>query len=337
MSGTQGELRSYLAPAFEKGRPWDEVFRDLLLGDESDPARKGASAFLKARAKDLDRLTSDVSAVFFGVNVSCAKCHDHPIIDDWKQDHYYGMKSFLDRTVEVGTYVGERGYGSVSFKTTEGEEKRAKFMLLTGRVVEVAGAEEPSKEAKLEEKTRLDEAKKKVPPPAPRVSARAKLVEVALGPGERDFVARSIANRLWDRHFGAGLVIPLDQMHAANPPSHPELLAWLARDTIGHRYDLRRLIRGLVLSRAYARASRWESTEAPDRRLFAVAAVRSLTPCNWRPRCGWRRPTRRAYPPTRPARSTAGRSRTWPAAVGRSPRPSPGPARSTRSASPRRC
>ena len=279
MAGTRGELRAYLGLAFAENRPWDEVFRDLMRGDESEPGRKGASGFLKARAKDLDRLTSDVSSVFFGVDVSCAKCHDHPKVRDWKQDHYYGMKSFLDRTIEVGKFVGEREYGTVKFETIAGEEKRAKFMFLTGRVVEVAGAEEPSKEAKQEEKRRLDEAKKKKePPPAPKVSARAKLVEVALEPGERDFFARSIANRLWDRFFGVGLVMPLDQMHSENPPSHPDLLAWLARDTIEHRYDLRRLIRGLVLSRAYARASQWESAEAPDRRLFAVAAVRPLTP-----------------------------------------------------------
>jgi hypothetical protein len=72
--------------------------------------------------------------------------------------------------------------------------------------------------------------------------------------------------------------MPLDQMHSENPPSHPELLDWLARDTIAHGYDLHRLIRGLVLSRTYARASRWESAETPDPRLFAVAAVRPLTP-----------------------------------------------------------
>ena len=56
--------------------------------------------------------------------------------------------------------------------------------------------------------------------------------------------------------------MPLDQMHSANPPSHPDLLAWLARDTIDHGYDLRRLIRGLVLSRAYARDSRWDAERA---------------------------------------------------------------------------
>jgi hypothetical protein len=72
--------------------------------------------------------------------------------------------------------------------------------------------------------------------------------------------------------------MPLDQMHSANPPSHPDLLAWLARDTVDHGYDLRRLIRGLVLSRAYAHDSHWEGQDTPRPALFAVAAIRPLTP-----------------------------------------------------------
>src|ERR1017187_754571 len=72
--------------------------------------------------------------------------------------------------------------------------------------------------------------------------------------------------------------MPLDQMHSGNPPSHPELLDWLARDTTTHGYDLRRLIRGLVLSGAYARSTRWEGEESPRPSLFAVAAMRPLTP-----------------------------------------------------------
>ena len=120
--------------------------------------------------------------------------------------------------------------------------------------------------------------RKRHPPPPPRFSARAKLVELALAPEDRDFFARAIVNRVWNRLFGRGLVMPMDQMHSANPPSHPDLLAWLARDTIDHGYDLRRLIRGLVLSRTYARNSRWEAGEPPRPTLFAVAAVRPLTP-----------------------------------------------------------
>jgi hypothetical protein len=103
-------------------------------------------------------------------------------------------------------------------------------------------------------------------------------VEVALQPGERDFFAKAIVNRVWYRLFGQGLVMPLDQMHSANPPSHPELLDWLARDTAAHGYDLRRLIRGLVLSGAYARDSYWNAQESPRPSLFAVALVRPLTP-----------------------------------------------------------
>jgi hypothetical protein len=56
------------------------------------------------------------------------------------------------------------------------------------------------------------------------------------------------------------------------------LLGWLARDLVEHGFDLRRLTRGLVLSRAYARSSRWEGKEAPKPALFAVARARPLRP-----------------------------------------------------------
>jgi hypothetical protein len=278
MAGFRSSLREYLGPACRDNRPWDKVFREVMAANESDPGLKGSSEFLKARSKDADKLTTDVSSIFFGVNVSCAKCHDHPLVDDWKQDHYYGMKSFLDRTYVVGNFVAEHGYGSVKFKTTEGDEKKARFLFLNGREVEVGGLDEPSGDVKKAEKQKADEAKKKnEAPPAPEISARAKLVETALDPSNRDFFSKAITNRLWHRFYGQGLVMPLDQMHSENPPSHPELLDWLARDLVDHGYDLRRLTRGLVLSQAYARESRAES-ENPDPRLFGVASPRALTP-----------------------------------------------------------
>ena len=279
MSGVKGSVRDYLLPAFREGRAWDRIFRELITADDSPTGLKGSAEFLKARARDSDRLTSDVSSVFFGVNVSCAKCHDHPLVKDWKQDHYYGMKSFLDRTFLSGEFLAEKGYGVVKYKPTDGPEKPARFLFLTGREVEIpAEALEPPDGVKKAEKQRLDEAKKKkARPEPPAFSARAKLIEVALAPESREFFARSVANRAWHRFFGQGLVMPLDQMHSENPPSHPELLAWLARDAVDHGYDLRRLTRGLVLSRAYAREGRAES-EHPDPRLFAVAAPRPLSP-----------------------------------------------------------
>ena len=277
-AGGKGSLRDYLAKAVGENRPWDRIFREILLPDEKDPSLKQAGEYLRQRVKDLDRLTYEVSSTFFGVNISCAQCHDHPLVKDWKQDHFFGMKAFLGRTFENGGFLAEHETGTVKFKTTAGLERVAPMMFLTGTRIKEPD-KEPSKEEKKAEKERLEKAKKeKTPPPPPKESARAKLVEVALQPGERVFFARSIANRVWHRLMGRGLVMPLDQMHSANPPSHPELLDWLARDVAEHGYDLRRLIRGVVLSRAYARSSRWEGKDAPATSLFAVAAVRSLTP-----------------------------------------------------------
>ena len=275
-----GSLRDYLVQAVAENRPWDRIFRELMVPDRPDPTRKGPAEFIKERVKDLDRLTSDVSSTFFGVNISCAKCHDHPRVDDWKQDHFYGMKSFLDRTypwqrqrLPRRTRLRHRQVPD----DRRGEERQAKFMFLTGSTVDVPDVTEPPKPSRRRRRA-ARRGRNEEPPPPPSFSARARLVEVAFEPGERDFFARSIVNRLWYRFYGQGLVMPLDQMHSANPPSHPELLQWLARDLVEHRYDIRRLVRGLVLSRAYARSSRWDGDEPAPQPLFAVAAPRPLTP-----------------------------------------------------------
>jgi hypothetical protein len=278
MGGNRGTLRDYLTRAVGENRPWDAIFRDLVLADDSDKT-KGAGEFLKVRVADLDKLTNDVSTTFFGVNISCARCHDHPRVPDWKQDHFFGMKSFFNRTFDNGGFLAEREYGVVKFKTTAGQDKQAKLMFLTGKMIDDLSPGEPSSEEQRKEKERLDTFKKnKTPPPPPKFSTRAALVDLALQPGQRDFFARAIVNRVWYRLFGQGLVMPLDQMHSENPPSHPELLQWLADDLVEHHYDLRYLVRGLVLSKAYSRSSRWDGDSAPKANLFAVARVRPLTP-----------------------------------------------------------
>ena len=272
-------LREYLLMAVGENRPWDHVFRELVVGADTDPKRKGASAFLRSRVSDLDRLTNDVSILFFGVNVSCAQCHDHPLVNDWKQDHFYGMKAFFVRTFDNGGFLAERSYGPVRFKPTTGPERQARMMFLSGTAVDAPGMKDPSKDEEKKEKELFDRAKKeKKAPPPPAFSARAKLAEVALQPKESEYFSRSIANRLWHRFFGYGLVMPLDQMHSENKASHPELLAWLARDVAAHQYDLRRTVRGLVLSKAYSRSSLWAGDIPPSPTLFAVARLKPLTP-----------------------------------------------------------
>src|SRR5262249_12639022 len=186
---------------------------------------------------------------------------------------YYGMKSFFARTFETGGRLGERDLGVVKYIPNKGKEKVAPVMFLTGKVIDAPGMQE----APPQPKKKRGEKAGSIPPP-PKYSLQAKLGELALEPDQGDFFTRSVVNRVWDRFFGRGLVMPLDQMHSANPPSHPELLQWLARDLVSHNYDLRRLIRGLVMSQAYARTSRWDNENVPQEKLFAVAQVRPLSP-----------------------------------------------------------
>jgi hypothetical protein len=280
MNGTGKDLREYLSKAFTEKRRWDQMFREMIAGEPEDKEQKGAIRFVAARAKDQDKLTNDTSVLFFGVNVSCAKCHDHPLVADWTQDHYYGMFSFFSRTYDVGEFLGEREYGKVNYTTVGGESKNAKLMFLTGTVLDEPPSEEPDEKTKKEERKQLEELKKsKQPPPLPAYSRRSALVDAALQDEENDFFSRAIVNHLWNRFFGRGLVHPVDQMHSENPPSHPELLAWLAKDVRARGYDLVPLIRGIALSQAYSRSSRWDSADKrPADSLYAVAQVRPLKP-----------------------------------------------------------
>jgi hypothetical protein len=274
-----GALGEYLTASLKVNKPWDQMFRELMLPDEADVKMKGASDFLKSRLTDADKLTNDVSVAFFGVNVSCAQCHDHPLVKDWKQDHFYGMKSFFTRTYDAGGFIAERSAGLVKFKPNKGAEKQAKLMFLTGTEVNTDTLRDLNKDEQQAEKQAMDKVKaSKTPPPKPAFSAHGQLVEVALKKENNEFFSPSIVNRMWHRFFGLGLVTPLDQMHSENPPSHPELLAWLTRDTASHGYDLKRMIRGIVMSQAYSRSSKYDTEAPPAITLFAVARLKPLTP-----------------------------------------------------------
>lgn len=279
MFGTSGNLREYLTAAFTDGRGWDRIFTELMYTGPEAEKTKGAEQFLKARVKDTDRLTNDVSVLFFGVNISCTQCHDHPLVDEWKQAHFYGLKSFFNRTFENGGFVAEREYGLVSYKTPKGEDRQASLMFLTGAKPEEPATIELTNDQKKAETKQLKEwADKKVAPPSPKFSRRAQLVEVALKSGENKFFARSIVNRIWYRLMGYGLVMPLDQLEQENTASHPELLDRLANELVEHHYDLTRVVRGIVSSKTYARSSRWSDGDRPDASLFACAQVRPLSP-----------------------------------------------------------
>jgi hypothetical protein len=243
----------WLRTALNRRLGWDEMFRTMLVGPWVADADKPAAKFLSRRVKNLDALTADSAQAFFGVDISCARCHDHPLVDDWKQKHYYGLAAFFGRTKEdkkAAGQISEKSDGEVTYAAKGGKQETAPLMFLTGR----------------EFKT------------APKENRRQRLVNTALD--ERAMFSRAAVNRLWAWFFGRGLVHPVDQMHAANAPSVPGLLERLADDFAQHDYDLRFLAAAIVESQGYQLSSRYvgpSNSAAPPEDAFAAMRLRPLT------------------------------------------------------------
>lgn len=270
---------TYLQHAIETNKPWHAIAREMLDPDPADEQQRQASYFLAVRlqggdnAAKTDAMTSGVSTVFFGVQLQCAKCHDHPFVDQWKQDNYYGLAAFLGRTqtAKVGntTVLKERADGEVTFVTTDQVEKTAQLIFLDGHVFDEPKPPEDRNQWYTEGKNGL--------PDEPYFSRRAILADYALT-ADSPLFKRAIVNRIWKQLMGRGLVEPVDQMHEANPASHPELLSRLADDFADHGFDLRRLMAGILHSDTYLRSTRWTgSSERPADRSYSTAIMKPLT------------------------------------------------------------
>lgn len=276
--GRDGFL-DYLQDALKTNKPWNRIAREMLVPDLKDEQQRRAAYFLAVRVRagdndaKIDSLTSGVASVLFGVQLQCAKCHDHPFVVQWKQDHYYGLAAFLGRTQEARIdntpTIKERADGEVKFVTTKQEEKTARLMFLDSRVFD-----EPQPPADRGQwYAKADGGL----PETPYFSRRAALADYALT-ADSPFFKRAIVNRLWKQLMGRGLVEPVDQMHAANPASHPPLLDRLSDDFAANEFDLRRLMSGILHSDAYLRSTRWTGDGSrPADATYATAIMKPLS------------------------------------------------------------
>ncbi len=159
--------REYLLEAARANRPWNQLFRETMLPEEYAANDTRPVAFLKRRTNDLDAMTNDSSTLWFGVNISCAKCHDHPLVDDWKQAHYYGMAAFFKRTFQTRKgHLGERFEGQPKYTDISGQEHQAGLMFLTGQKIDLPPVEAEGDELKkLQEQIKKAEQDEKVDDP----------------------------------------------------------------------------------------------------------------------------------------------------------------------------
>ena len=268
--------REYLTGAFAENQPWDRMVRDVLSSDGTDERNAAGVKFYLVRDVAPHQLTRDVGRLFLGVDLQCAQCHDDPRIESYRQADYFGIYAFLQRMTAYRdndknvSLVGETAVGKTSFVsvfTAKGGETNPR--LPGGEMVA-----DPEVEKDKEYVVKPGPKERGVP----TYSRRLKLAELLPRATTQGF-SRNIVNRLWAMLMGRGLVHPLDLHHAGNPPSHPELLDRLERWLVEHQYDLRALLREMLLSQTYQRSSVLPEgvKELPDE-AFAAAPLRGLSP-----------------------------------------------------------
>jgi len=260
---------AFLESAFRTNRPWNETVRAMLVARPGKPEDKGASWFLYERRNEHQAIAEAVAPVVYGTKINCAQCHDHPLAREIKQAHYWGLVAAFNRSknVEGANTVGESAIGGfVNFTNLKKQSQPAVITLLNGLTIEEARPASDQKEKDSDDNYVDPKAKPRVP----KFSRREAFADAVTQ--DSRLLARAFVNRMWAALLGRGIVNPSDEINARNVPSHPELLEWLSQDFATHQYDVRRLVRGIVLSRAYALSP---STAAPEK--FAGALERPLS------------------------------------------------------------
>jgi hypothetical protein len=286
------QWREFLRAAFSENMPYDRLVARILSADGSDPRERGAAKFYLDRLADPNLLTRDIGRMFLGRDLQCAQCHDHPLIDDYKQSHYYGIFAFLNRTTlfdlnanaataippdKSTAALAEKADGDVTFSSVF----KKKVTHKTGpRILDGPSLKEPSVPRGAEYLV-APEKDKKVRT-VPRYSRRGELARQLAAGSVADF-SRNIVNRLWGLLMGRGLVHPYDMHHSANPPQNAELLDLLAREFAAMHYDVKAFLRELALTQVYERASEQphdmnsSGGEESGPETFAVAALKPLS------------------------------------------------------------
>jgi hypothetical protein len=246
------EWQAYLHKSFAGGKPLDQLLREILGADGADPATRPAARFYLDREADANLLARDVGRLFFGRDMQCAQCHDHPLVDDYLQSDYYGLLAFVNRGVlftdkDKKVFYAETADGEVNYKSVFTGDAR-------DHVVPKLPQGAPVSEPLLNPEEQYVVAPDKEVRPVPKYSRRAQLSATATSGTSAAFNC-NWANRLWSLLLGRGLVHPLDMHHSGNPAVQSQLLALLTDELARMKFDTKAFVRELALTRAYQRSS----------------------------------------------------------------------------------
>jgi hypothetical protein len=267
--------RDYVVDAFNADLPYDrfiqeQVAGDLIAADRSNPDRARASivatGFLAiARRFGFDsenyhHLTIDdtidaLGKSILGLTIACARCHDHKF-DPIPAADYYAL---------YGIFASTR----YAFPGSEEKKRPRDFVTIPAigsnradLVYAVAESEHPA-DAKIQRRGDPTNLGPVVRRGMPGVLGGYDLPPIRSGSGRRELAAwltdpanpltyRVVVNRLWQHHFGRGIVATASNFGIKGAlPSHPELLDWLASRFIDDGFSIKAMHRRILLSATY--------------------------------------------------------------------------------------
>jgi hypothetical protein len=252
-TGAKGSriMYEYLRTSLREHKPYDVLVRELVTSQGPHWSGKEPSSFyhISTNPEAADHATN-ISQLFLGVRLECARCHNHPY-EKWTQNDFYGFAAFF---AKVGT------------KEMWGGNENADYYKEEGKVIHPA-SKEVMQAKYLDGPIEQDD---------PDSDIRQKLARWITSPRNR-FFTRVTVNRVWKHFFGRGMVEPVDDFRVTNPPSNPALMEALANDFVEHGFDLRQLMRRIMLSNAYQRSAEPNDSNRDDKINYSHYYLRRLS------------------------------------------------------------
>jgi hypothetical protein len=235
----------------EANTPWNRFVYQLTTASGRTDENGAASYFLIHR--NPIEIAENYTQAFLGITLTCARCHNHPM-EKWTQTDYYGFANLFARVaMKEDGGASAKGDTATIVSTTEGD-------ILHPRLG-VAMAPRPLDGVPMASHARQDR--------------RAYVAAWLTSPANTQF-ARTVVNRVWANYLGRGLVHPYDDLRYSNPASNEPLLEALSADFVANGYDLRALMRTIMLSAAYQRSAEIRPGNEKDDRFYSRYLTRRL-------------------------------------------------------------
>ncbi len=281
----------WVKESLETNKPYDQFVYEMLTAEGKIWDNPASGYILRDSGMPLDAMNNTVR-IFLGTQIGCAQCHNHPF-DRWTQREFYEMAAFTFGTAtRRGAGDKKFGGGNVVNKLRDEMKKvDEKFdgggkynRFLFGNLFEV---HDNGAKLVLPHDYQYDDGKPKQPvspktifgPPAKiekGVTPRVAFAKWMTSPENPRF-AKTIANRLWKRLFGAGLIEPVDDLRDDSQPENPELTDFLTSEMVRVKFDLKEYLRIVCNTKAYQREATHAEVTPGDEYHFPGPLLRRMT------------------------------------------------------------